>query len=271
MEHVEDCQDLSRYENEKGYTTISPDQAYQILKEQASALSYLHKQNLVHCDFKPSNVILSPQGSKLIDFDLCTSVGSSWPGGTPGFLPRECKPPFYGKTECRLDIYAFGITAYWLMGAMPKIAHSWLLNNKNGLERHEKAYAEYEKHHRQFKAPNDYHWISPLLWSICYSKEHIDADTICKILDSPRDLEADSVAQTKGFLGHKHSRSPSPGSGDLAVYVKPKGKRQKGDKLKPSAPSTASSTATTVTSISSKTSSKRDAVPALDDEKKVQK
>ena len=88
-----------------------------------SGLGEAHRQGIVHRDIKSSNIMLQFEGKKLrrvkiLDFGLAKVEGSEEDDvtkksnliGTMGAMPPErilCKP-----TDCRVDLYAFGITSY---------------------------------------------------------------------------------------------------------------------------------------------------------------
>ncbi len=82
----------------------------------AAALGALHQMLLIHCDLKPSNIVLQPDRTiKLIDFGQTCKVGTAKHRvqGTPDFIAPEqvrLKPvgPF-------TDVYNFGATFYWAL------------------------------------------------------------------------------------------------------------------------------------------------------------
>jgi serine/threonine protein kinase len=75
-----------------------------------AALQFIHLAGITHCDIKPANVMICPEGNvRLVDFGLsCFSVGIISAGtGTPGYMAPELSMDTTG-TAC--DIWSAGKT-----------------------------------------------------------------------------------------------------------------------------------------------------------------
>lgn len=118
------------------------------------ALSYLHRNNVLHSDIKPPNIMLTPQGDiRLIDYNVALALGSEAErprlGRSDGYAPPELYPEysdgkdsaetaantptsdssgrrsFYGtigkyciRLDACSDIYSLGATLYHLLGGV---------------------------------------------------------------------------------------------------------------------------------------------------------
>ena len=88
-----------------------------ILGDVCKALQYAHREGRVHCDVKPSNIMLDQQGKAyLTDFGIMRRSGSVTTmagAGTPGYMAPEvirCEQPTPAT-----DLYALGIVLYEML------------------------------------------------------------------------------------------------------------------------------------------------------------
>lgn len=91
-------------------------EAIKIIYETASGLVHLHSNGIFHQDIKPSNLLITKQGVKIIDFNVAVTTAdeSAITAGTRRYLPPDFKPsPDHSHAErIDRDLYALGITAY---------------------------------------------------------------------------------------------------------------------------------------------------------------
>lgn len=96
--------------------------ACEILRQVASALSFLHSRRLIHRDIKPRNIKLDAEGNvRLIDFGVMTTFGSSPDiAGTPAYMAPESVAGL--PLDQRVDLYSLGALGYWLLTGTNAIA-----------------------------------------------------------------------------------------------------------------------------------------------------
>src|SRR5258708_17277947 len=118
MEYVEGTTLAAHLEQEK----ISCGSALNYVDQVLAALSYAHKQNVIHRDIMPANMMLTPSGAiKLMDFGIARSgndLGLTVTGTTVGSLaymsPEQvkCEP-----IDARSDLYSVGVSLYEMVTA----------------------------------------------------------------------------------------------------------------------------------------------------------
>lgn len=99
-------------------TQLHADQLLSILLDIGEGLCAAHRNGIVHCDLKPENIMLCPDGrAKIADFGLSSDLHNSkhthakgMAVGTPFYMSPE---QFRGDgIDHRADIYALGLIAY---------------------------------------------------------------------------------------------------------------------------------------------------------------
>lgn len=105
----------------------APGRVVHIMAQVAGALAEAHDAGLIHRDVKPANVFLCARAGtkdfvKVLDFGLVKQVDSAAPAlsradaiaGTPLYMAPESITDAEG-IDARVDIYALGGVAYWLL------------------------------------------------------------------------------------------------------------------------------------------------------------
>eukprot|EP00980_Cylindrotheca_fusiformis_P012679 scaffold3103_cov136-Cylindrotheca_fusiformis.AAC.17 len=107
--------------------------AARLIRGVASALSFLHGIDIVHCDLKPENLMLSTDSTtdstvKIIDFGTSqvlddndvAAVSASEVGTTPAYCPPEVLMSGAAKKSPSMDMWAVGVILYvMLVGLHP--------------------------------------------------------------------------------------------------------------------------------------------------------
>ena len=90
--------------------------------QMANAVDYAHRQNVIHRDLRPGNVLVSDQGLvKVADFGTSRVLeiaahGTTVIGSPPYMAPEQ----FHGKAVFASDLYSLGVTMYQMLtGVLP--------------------------------------------------------------------------------------------------------------------------------------------------------
>jgi serine/threonine protein kinase len=94
---------------------LSLEDARTIARQSAQGLSHLHNHGVYHQDIKPSNVLWTDRGVRLIDFNMAKLETDDGPGGgTRRYLPPDFDSHMEPTTAERVDrdLYALAVTFY---------------------------------------------------------------------------------------------------------------------------------------------------------------
>ncbi|GGD30027.1 serine/threonine-protein kinase [Nocardioides daphniae] len=121
MEHV-DGQSLAELVREQG--PLEPQEAARVLAQVAEALAAAHRAGIVHRDVKPSNILLTRDGTaKLTDFGIARSADDTsltqtgLVTGSPAYLPPEVATG--SSATPASDVWALGATLFHLLAGRP--------------------------------------------------------------------------------------------------------------------------------------------------------
>jgi eukaryotic-like serine/threonine-protein kinase len=115
MEHV-DGQPIS------ASTLTAPDRIG-LIRQIAAALAHAHQAQIVHCDVKPGNILVTAEGrAKLIDFGIARLQDRGPAGGLDGMTRAYASPERCQMAPATLadDVYALAVTLFEVLtGALP--------------------------------------------------------------------------------------------------------------------------------------------------------
>ena len=110
---------------------VSFETAILLIDQMIDAVAYAHRNKIIHCDIKPENMILLPDGRlQLMDFGIAkvaqrtivkTMIASG--SGTVGYMAPE---QAMGRPSARSDVFALGLLIYRILtGHLPEWPFDW--------------------------------------------------------------------------------------------------------------------------------------------------
>ncbi|TWT86579.1 Serine/threonine-protein kinase StkP [Pseudobythopirellula maris] len=105
---------------------LSLAKALEFAEQMTAAVAHAHSERVIHCDIKPENFIITPDGLMLTDFGIAivalrTVRGSG--SGTVGYCAPE---QAMGKPSFRSDVFSLGLVIYrMLAGVLPEYPFTW--------------------------------------------------------------------------------------------------------------------------------------------------
>ncbi len=137
---------LSAHLHRQPERRLSPEAALLLVRQMAAGLEALHRDGIVHRDFKPSNVLLADRegGSlpevKITDFGLARRDGLGAPDGltlsgsrelvgTPSYMAPEQLRAQRDLISARTDVYALGLVIYEMVTGVRPFEAETLADN----------------------------------------------------------------------------------------------------------------------------------------------
>ncbi len=115
-------------------------EGWRLMRGIADALAYLHRHQIIHCDIKPSNILLTdetPVHTKICDFGQSRGFAAEnyQPVGTPLYAsPEQLRDPRDSSDGrgYRWDVYSFGVVSFKLLtGSLPRLQNFASLERKS--------------------------------------------------------------------------------------------------------------------------------------------
>lgn len=94
---------------------FTPEDALELGRDAAAGLVHLHANGCYHCDIKPSNLLWTKRGVRIIDFNVSVrAADGGLGGGSRRYLPPDLdtQSPPQSEDLADRDLYALGVSLY---------------------------------------------------------------------------------------------------------------------------------------------------------------
>ena len=96
--------------------SLSPEDIRRLGIETLAGLEHLHRHGVFHCDIKPSNLLWTDRGVRIIDFNVAVRHDDeeARPGGTRRYIPPdlEIAEEMTTAEKADWDLFSLGVTLY---------------------------------------------------------------------------------------------------------------------------------------------------------------
>lgn len=123
--------------NDRLRKRMSFETALELSLQMVAAVAYAHKQKIIHCDLKPENMILLPDGRlQLADFGIAKVAQRTVNGsgsGTVGYMAPE---QAMGRPSTKSDVFSLGLIMFRMFtGHLPTYPFEWPFKGHASLRR----------------------------------------------------------------------------------------------------------------------------------------
>jgi serine/threonine-protein kinase len=101
--------------------------ALEFVDQMLEGLAYAHERTIAHCDVKPDNFILFPEGRvRLADFGIARFAQHTLKAGGEGTIGYIAPEQALGSPSLRSDVFSMGITLWRMFsGQLPSYPFDW--------------------------------------------------------------------------------------------------------------------------------------------------
>jgi eukaryotic-like serine/threonine-protein kinase len=97
------------------------------IEQMLAGLSHAHEHGIIHCDIKPDNMILFPDGRlRLADFGIAKFARKTIQGSASGSVGYMAPEQAMGRPSARSDVFSAGLVIHQLLtGKLPSWPFAW--------------------------------------------------------------------------------------------------------------------------------------------------